>query len=143
VIQNFKNHFIAGLYSVDPNFPLKLWDKLLTQATITLNLLRKSWISPPMSAYVQLNGNFDFNKTPMAPPGTHIVAHEKTDQRASWDPRGVDGYCMGPSLDYYRCYQVHITNTKGTHIVNNVDVSPSKTAIPQTSSQDLTIIAAL
>jgi hypothetical protein len=33
-IQTFKNHFIAGLCSVDPNFPLKLWDKLLPQATI-------------------------------------------------------------------------------------------------------------
>jgi hypothetical protein len=40
-IQMFKNHFIAGLCSVDPNFPLKLWDKLLPQATLTLNLLRK------------------------------------------------------------------------------------------------------
>jgi hypothetical protein len=40
-IQTFKNHFIAGICSVDPTFPLKLWDKLLPQATITLNLLRK------------------------------------------------------------------------------------------------------
>jgi hypothetical protein len=50
-IQTFKNHFIAGLCSVDPNFPLMLWDKLLHQATITLNLLRKSRINPRMSAY--------------------------------------------------------------------------------------------
>jgi hypothetical protein len=40
-IQTFKNHLSAGLCSVDPTFPLKLWDKLLPQATITLNLLRK------------------------------------------------------------------------------------------------------
>jgi hypothetical protein len=25
----------------------------------------------------------------MAPPGTRIIAHEKPDQRASWDPRGI------------------------------------------------------
>jgi hypothetical protein len=50
-IQTFKNHFIAGLCSVDPTFPLKLWDKLLPQATIMLNLLRKSIINPRMSAY--------------------------------------------------------------------------------------------
>jgi hypothetical protein len=68
-IQTFKNHFIAGLCSVDPNFSLKLWDKILPQATITLNLLRKSRINPRMSAYAQLNGHFDFNKTPLAPPG--------------------------------------------------------------------------
>jgi hypothetical protein len=58
-IQTFKNQFIAGLScSVDPTFPLKLWDKLLPQATITLNLLRKSRINPRMSAYAQLNGRF-------------------------------------------------------------------------------------
>jgi hypothetical protein len=35
-IQTFKNHFVAGLCSVDPNFPLCLWDRLLPQATIIL-----------------------------------------------------------------------------------------------------------
>jgi hypothetical protein len=38
-IQTFKNRFIAGICSVDPTFPLKLWDKLLPTAMITLNLL--------------------------------------------------------------------------------------------------------
>jgi hypothetical protein len=64
----FKNHLIAGICSVDPTFPLKLWDKLLPQATITLNLLRKSRINPRMSTYAQLNGHFDFNRTPLPPP---------------------------------------------------------------------------
>jgi hypothetical protein len=82
-IHTFKDHFIAGLCSVDPNFPLKFWDKLLPQATITLNLLKKSWINPRMSAYAQLNGHFDFNRTPIAPPGTRVIAHEKPDHRAS------------------------------------------------------------
>jgi hypothetical protein len=91
-IQTFKNHFIAGLCSVDPTFTLKLWQKLLPQATITLNLLRKSRINLRMSAYAQLNGHFDFNRTPLAPLGTRIIAHEKPDQRASWNPHGLDGY---------------------------------------------------
>jgi hypothetical protein len=68
-IQTFKNHFIAGLCSVDPNFPLKRWDKLLPQATIMLNLLWKSRINPRMSAYAQWNGHFDFNSTPLDPLG--------------------------------------------------------------------------
>jgi hypothetical protein len=82
-IQTFKNHFISGLCSVDPTFPLKLWDKLLPQAKITLNLLRKSRINPRMSAYAQLNGHFDFNSMPLAPPCTRVIAHEKPDQQAS------------------------------------------------------------
>jgi hypothetical protein len=91
-VQTFKNHFIAGLCSVDPNFPLKLWDKLLPQAIITLNLLWKSRINPRMSAYAQLNEHFDFNSTPLAPPGTRIIAHATPYQRASRDPHGLDGY---------------------------------------------------
>jgi hypothetical protein len=91
-IQNFKNHFIAGICSVDPHFTLNLWDKLLPQAKITFNLLRKSRINPHMSAYAQLNGPFDFNRTPLAPPGTRVIAHEKPYQWASCDPDGVDGY---------------------------------------------------
>jgi hypothetical protein len=37
-IRTFKNHFIVGLCSVDPQFPLHLWDRLLPQAELTLNL---------------------------------------------------------------------------------------------------------
>jgi hypothetical protein len=142
-IQTFKNHFIAGLCSVDPNFPLKLWDKLLPQSTITLNLLRKSRINPRMSAYAQLNGHFDFNRSTLAPPGTRIIAHEKPDQRASWDPHGLDGYYLGPALDHYRCYQVHITRKKGTRIVDTVEFFPATLAMPRTSSKDLASIASL
>jgi hypothetical protein len=38
-IHTFKNHFIAGLCSTNPNFPLNMWDKLLPQCLLTLNLL--------------------------------------------------------------------------------------------------------
>jgi hypothetical protein len=142
-IQTFKNHFIASLCSVDPTFPLKLWDRLLPQATITLNLLRKSRINPRMSAYAQLNGHFDFNRTPFSPAGTRVIAHEKPYQQASWDPRGVDGYYLVPALDHYRCYQVHVTKTKGTRIVDTVECFPSKLSMPHTSSKDIASIAAL
>jgi hypothetical protein len=65
-----------------------------------------------MSVYAQLNGHFDFNRTPLAPPVTRVIAHEKLDQRASWDPHGVDGFYLGPASDHYRCYQAHITKNK-------------------------------
>jgi len=34
-IRTFKNHFIAILWSTDPEFPLRLWDRLLPQALTT------------------------------------------------------------------------------------------------------------
>ena len=41
-IQEFKNHFIAGLCSENKYFHIQLQDILLQQATISLNLLRQS-----------------------------------------------------------------------------------------------------
>jgi hypothetical protein len=50
---------------------------------------------------------------------------------------------MGPALNHYRCYQVYITKTRGTRVVDTVELFPSKTAIPQASSNDLASISAL
>jgi hypothetical protein len=53
--------FIAGLCSLDPNFPLHLWNRLVPQSLITLNLLRGSQINLKLSDGAQINGTFDFN----------------------------------------------------------------------------------
>ena len=88
-IRTFKNHFIAGLCTADPKFPLNLWDRLLPQAKITINLLRGSRLNPKLSGYAQLYGFFDFNRNPMAPPGTRVVVHEKPNNRGTWSPHGL------------------------------------------------------
>ena len=50
VIRIFKNYFISGLCSVNPNFPLQIWCRLLYQETTTMNLMRKSIINQDTSA---------------------------------------------------------------------------------------------
>ena len=45
-IRTVKNHFIAVLCGTDPKFPMQLWDRILDQVQITLNLLRASRIKP-------------------------------------------------------------------------------------------------
>eukprot|EP00957_Ditylum_brightwellii_P069106 5245830-Ditylum_brightwellii.AAC.1 len=85
-IQTFKNHFIAGLCSTDPDFPLYLWDTLIPQAYLTLNLLQRSRTNPKLSAHAQLNGNHDFNVFPLAPPGARAVVYDNPNERSSWAP---------------------------------------------------------
>jgi hypothetical protein len=92
VIGTFKEHFVAGLYSVDPAFPLHLWDRLLPQADITLNLLRTSRLHPQLSDAAHFHGLVDYNKTAFAPPGCKIIAHEKPGKRCTWSPHGQHGY---------------------------------------------------
>jgi hypothetical protein len=72
----WKDHFVAGLASLDANFPMCLWCRLIDQCTQTLNLTRPSRINPRLSAEAQLDGAFDHNKTPLAPPGTKVLIHE-------------------------------------------------------------------
>jgi hypothetical protein len=61
-IGTFKEHFVAGLSSVDPSFPMHLWDRLLPQAEITLNLLRTCHLHLQLSAAAHYHGFMDYNK---------------------------------------------------------------------------------
>ena len=56
------------------------------------NLLRQSRINPTLSAHAQLHCQFDFNATPLVPPGTKVIVHQKPSNRQSWTPRGKDGW---------------------------------------------------
>jgi hypothetical protein len=103
-IHTLQNHFIASLCSVDKAFPLHLWDRLIPQGEISLNLLRGSRINPKLSAWAQIHGTFDFNRTPLGPPGTRVLAHEKPDARTTWSPHTLDGWYVGPAMESYRCH---------------------------------------
>ena len=141
-IRTFKNHLIAGLCTVDANFPLHLWDRLLPQACITLNLLRTSRINPKLSAYAQVYGNFDFNRTPLAPPGTKAIIHEKPSQRKSWDKHGQLGWYIGPAMEHYRCYKVYVNKTNAERVGDTVEFFPTSTKLPRLSSADAATMAA-
>jgi hypothetical protein len=119
-----------------------LWYRLLPQAVITLNMLRTSRINPKLSASTHIDGQYDFNRAPMAPPGTKIIAHETPIRRRTWEPNGQDGWYTGPALEHYRCYMVYITKTTGEHVVETVVFFPEKVKLPFPSTQELATQAA-
>ncbi len=129
-IQCFKNHLLAILATADPNFPISEWDRLIEQAVLTINLLRNSRVNSKLSAYAYLFGNFDFNATPLAPPGTRILLHLKPDQRPSWGFHGEDGWYIGPSLEHYRCVKCFIPQTGREKDADTVEFFPHKIPFP-------------
>jgi hypothetical protein len=130
-IRTFKNHFIAGLCTTAADFPLTLWDQLLPQALMTFYLLRTSRINPRLSAWSQVHGIFDFNRTPLAPPGTRVLVHEKPSLRGTWSPHAVDGLYLGPAMLHYRCYRVWIIETTSEDTVVWLRQKfPSQTLLP-------------
>jgi hypothetical protein len=136
-IRTFKNHFISTLCTVDKDFPLHLWDKLVPQALISLNSLRGSRINPKLSAWAQVHGNFDYNRTPIAPPGMHVLIHEKPDKRGSWAPHAVDAWYLGPALESYRCYNVWIWDTCSERITDTVGWIPNNLHGPAITANDI------
>jgi hypothetical protein len=80
---------------------MHVWDRLLAQSSITLNLLRPSRRNPKISTYNMLEGTFNYNRTPMAPPGRKVIIHEKPQQRKTWDPHGTEGWYLGPAMEHY------------------------------------------
>jgi hypothetical protein len=63
-IHNFKAHFLSVLAGVANNFPPNLWDWLLPQTEITINLIQQYNATPNVSAYAHLSRLFDYNKIP-------------------------------------------------------------------------------
>jgi hypothetical protein len=133
---------VAGLSSVDPSFPLHLWDRLLPHAEITLNLLRTSRLHPQLSAAAHFHGLVDYNKTAFAPPGCKIIAHKKPRKRRTWAPHGHHGYSLCPAMHHYRCQNVYILTTASERIVDTLEFFPHNYQMPQLSSTDRLLMAA-
>ena len=128
---------MAGFTSCDPNFPLAEWDRLLTQAEITLNLLRTSRVNPTLLAQAYLFRNFDFNKTPLVPPGTKALIHKKSNVRGSWDYHGVESWYVGPSLEHYCCLRCYNPDTLSEVNTYTLELIPHVTLIPVYTDLDM------
>ena len=72
-IQTFKNQFIAGIFSVNTDSPLQLWDRLLDQATNNMNLMCKYIINPNIYA---MNNSLTYSAS--------IAHHFHTQEQESW-----------------------------------------------------------
>jgi len=115
-IQTFKYHFIAGLAIVDIDFPIQLWDEFLPQAQMTFNMKRTSRQNSTKTAYEELKGPFDFNKSPLATLGNKALIYDDPDSRTSWAPHGTDAYYVSPALQHYRC--LHLFQPRNQSILH-------------------------
>ena len=116
----FKNHFKAIIAVVDDSFPMKLWDKLLPQTVLTLNLLHQSNFAPTVSAYQYVCGNFDYNKMPLASMGCAVQLHESSERRGTWAENTTDGWYIQTSPEHYCCHKIHVKKTNSKRVSDTV-----------------------
>ena len=108
VIHTFKYHFITGVCTTEPDFLMQNWDRLLERAEIMINLLLHSILNPRLSAYAKINGEFDFNRTHMPPPGTRTLVHDKPQNIGIWAPYVNKGCYVRLAILHYRCLTSYI-----------------------------------
>ena len=135
-IRNFKAHFLSILAGAADDFPMHLWDCLLPQAEITVNLLRQSNATPTVSAYAHMSGPFDYNKMPLAPMGCQVQVHEKTDKRGTWAFHSVDGWYIATSPEHYRTHKCHIKETKSDRFSDTVQFQHKNITNPTVTPHD-------
>ncbi len=110
-IRNFKSHFLSVLAGVADDFPQHLWDQLLPQTEITLNLIWQLNATPTVSAYAHLSGPFDNNKMPLASMGCEAQIHKKTNKQGTRADHSVDGWYLFTSPEHY-CTHMYYVNSK-------------------------------
>eukprot|EP01082_Thalassiosira_pseudonana_P012372 g11214.t1 g11214 contig5:382941-386300(-) len=141
-IQTFKKHFIGILAGTADDFPLHLWDRLLPQAEMTLNLLRQANARPTVSAWAYLFGPHDYNRMPLAPMGCAVQIHDAPEQRRTWAPHSVDGWYIGTSDEHYRCHKIFIKATRTERITDTVFFKHKYLTNPTVTPEDAVVKAA-
>eukprot|EP00957_Ditylum_brightwellii_P060816 4617276-Ditylum_brightwellii.AAC.1 len=122
---------------------MHLWDRLLPQAIITVNLLKTYRINPKLLAYEYLHSTFDYNTTPLAPPGTKVLIHEKVNQRTSWGLHSREGWYLGPAMHHYCCYACYTIETRAECIADIIDFHPHAFDMPHVTPEDTATAATL
>ena len=113
-----------------------LWCRILPQCQDTLNMLRTSCLHHQTPSFTHMNGLFDYNATPMAPPGIKILVYETPQQRKTWVQHGVDAWYIGYCPDHYRYHKTYLLATRGERISHAVSFLPHDFEVPANNRQD-------
>ena len=135
-IQTVKNHFKSGLALIDPNFPLVQWHRLLEQDQMALNILYSARVNPNILAYTYLFGEFDFNTTPLAPPGIRVVLHTNPAGWGTWQPNDDNAWYVDTSMEHYHCVNCYFPDTRATCDVDIITFFSSIIPIPKVKIED-------
>ena len=103
---------------------------------MTLNLLRPARCNSRLSAYAYLSGEHNYNKVPLAPPGTKVIMHRTPSHRKTWDFQGQLDWYVGPAPEHSRCYRCYIPSTGKEVITDTVKFLLAKVPFPHESFRE-------
>ena len=133
---------IAGLATVDPECPLQFWSEMIPHFQHTLNLLRTLRRNNKLSAYENMNGKFDYNKTPLPMVGSQALTFLDPDNCNTFQLHRLDAFVVGRAPLHYRLLQFYVTITRGFVNTGKYKLYPAHCHLPTLSKANLTLLAA-
>jgi hypothetical protein len=99
-------------------------------------------VNKHLPAYAVLEGPFNFNRTPLAPPGTKAIIYNDPSSRTSWGPHGEDAYYVNRVPEHWRCYKFFVPDTKAFRISGAAKFFPTHCKMPAVDPGDTVRLAA-
>ena len=75
----------------------------------------------------------------LAPSSYKYIIHDKPKNHKTWAVHSTKAYYIGPALNYYQCYEVHIQKTLTKRIADAITFLPHNIEIPETISKTVAI----
>ena len=94
-----------------------------------------------LSAHAALYGDYHFESTPMAPPGTKCLAHAKPSTRNTFGHHAKDAHFFGPEMKHWRCYIIVSSHTGAQSVTDTVKFQHHVGSVPNVTPADCIIEA--
>ena len=141
-IQTWKSCKKSSLASVSKDFPIALWCRMCPQVDLSVNIIRKCRQNPLLSAWAAMEGEYHFDATPIAPPGTEMMMHQKPNRRKTFGFNAKKTWYLGPCFKHYRTVRGYVPSTGGERISDTFKFKHHAIVIPQLTAADRILEAA-
>ena len=129
-LQTYKSCIKSTMASLPPTSPIAYWCRLLPQIDFSVNIVRKCRQNPLISAWAAMEGEFHFNATPIAPPGSEMLIHERPNRRKTFGFNEKKAWYIAPRFKHYRTFKGIMASTGAERLSDTVRFKHHAITIP-------------
>jgi len=141
-VQTYKSCLKSVVASLPKDFPLGYWCRLLLGVDLSVNIVRPCRQNPRLSAWAAMEGEYHFDSTPIAPPGTKMLMHVNPANRRSFGLNAKQAFYISPCLKHYRTFKGVLPSTGGERMSDTVKFQHHAIGIPELTPADRILEAA-
>ena len=122
--------------SLPPTFPITYWCRLIPQIYFSVNIVKKCRQNPLLSAWAAMEGEFHFNATPIAPPGSEMLMHENPNRRKTFVFNAKKSWYIAPCFKHYQTFKGIMSSTGAEILSGTVRFKHHAITIPHLTPAD-------